>query len=357
MKQFRKIVSAILICAILIPCVLTVNAVQEKLPISQSERLLLIEILSEIEQQKNSWGLENIDFEDIQIGPAIQSYNYVEEEIVMGHAMYPLTVNDQLVLWATPIGEQFQISNGLVSEINATVDTDTPFALIYDAKGAFLYTGESILLLRQYNHEIGSRGTLDASTRLTAQEINTVSLSQSVLLGYAAGISNRNRASGYYVCNVSYVPQNHDNICWAATVACIVNYVRGTSLDAETVAKSYFGNTNFNQGIGCDNLREKLQDYGLDYYQFSNYGPFSDKIMNSIIAGHPVGGTFVVVNGGFHATTIFGINVIAGRIQVMDPEFGSTTAWSTGDGYSYSYVSSHTNSTLNLYAVSFDPGN
>jgi hypothetical protein len=67
------------------------------------------------------------------------------------------------------------------------------------------------------------------------------------------------------------------------------------------------------------------------------------------------GGVFDVVGGAYHATVIFGINVIAGRIQVMDPEFGSTTATlsSTGD---YTYVSSYTNSTLVLYAISYGTG-
>lgn len=127
-------------------------------------------------------------------------------------------------------------------------------------------------------------------------------------------------------------------------------------MDAATVVKSYFGNTNFNQSIGADNLTEKIKDYGLNYYQFSNCGPFDSQILSSIIAGNPVGGSFAVVYGDFHAATIFSINVIAGRIQVMDPEFGSITAW-LNDDYTYTYVSNYTNSTLNLYAISFDTGN
>lgn len=354
--NLNRLVAVLLVMAMLLPCVLIANAAQESLPILESEKLALIDVLSEIEQQKDAWGLGNVDFAELRIGLPIQTYNYVDGLMVSGNAMYPLTVNNQLVLWAIPVDGQFQVSGGLVSEINEAVNADTPFALIYDSRSAFIYSDGVVSMLKQYNDVIESRDTLNLNASFTVQGIETVSLSEGKLLGYTSMISNISRASVNYACSVNYVTQQpYDNLCWAATVACIVNYVNGTSLDAVTVAKRYYGNTDFDQGIGCDNLREKIQDYGLIYYQYSIGEPFDNKILSSIIAGYPVGGTFDVVGGDYHACTIFGINVIAGRIQVMDPEFGSTTAWFNND--SYTYVSSYTNSTLNLYSISYDTGN
>ena len=42
--------------------------------------------------------------------------------------------------------------------------------------------------------------------------------------------------------------------------------------------------------------------------------------------------------------TIYGINVIAGRIMIMDPEFGATTSYLSSNGYTY--VSSASGATL-----------
>lgn len=347
----------VLVLAILLPSVLTVSASQTSFPLSQSERLLLIDVLSEIEPQKGSWGLQNVNFNELNIGAAVHTYNYVEGTFVRSHDMYPLTVDDQLVLWAIPINGQFQITSSLVSEINTSIDFNSPLALVYDASNAFIYSNQSFLILKYFNEEIESRGVLNTNARIAVQGIDTVSLSENVCLGYKGNNQDMPRTTLANIsCSVSYVTQHpYNKLCWAASVACIVNYVKGTSLDAPTVAKKYYGNTNFNQGINQDNLTEKIRGYDLDYYQFSNYGDFDNKILSSIRADYPVGGSFDVVGGGYHATVIFGINVIAGRIQVMDPEFGSTTATlsSTGD---YTYVSSYTNSTLVLYGISYDTG-
>lgn len=319
--------------------------------------MLLIDVLSEIDSQKDSWGLEDVDFNELNIGVPIQTYNYVEGAFVRSHDMYPLTADDRLVLWAIPINGQFQITSSLVSEINTSIDFNTPLALVYDASNAYIYSNQSFSILKYFNEEVESRGVLNTNARRAVQGIDTVSLSQNTSLGYERNNQDMQRTTPTnFSCNVSYVTQHpYNNLCWAASVASIVNYVNGTSLDAATVAKKYYGNTNFDQSINRDNLTEKIQGYGLKYYRFSNYGDFDNKILSSICADYPVGGSFDVVEGAYHATVIFGINVIAGRIQVMDPEFGSTTAILSSDG-NYTYVSSYANTTLVLYAISYDTG-
>ena len=95
----------------------------------------------------------------------------------------------------------------------------------------------------------------------------------------------------------------------------------------------------------------------MDCYRFStDYRNFENKIYQSICADYPVGGTFDVIGGAYHATVIFGVNVISGRIQVMDPEYGSTTATYSSNGV-YTYVSSYANTTLELYGITYNTGN
>ena len=357
MKVSKKILSAVLVLALLLPSVLTVSASQTNFPLSQSERLLLIDALSEIDLQKDSWGLENIDLNELNVGVPIPTYNYVEGMLERSHNMYPLTTDDLLVLLAIPINGQFQITNGLVAEINTLIDFNTPFALVYDANTAYIYSNQSLSILKHFDQEIGSRDVLNTDARLAVKGIDTVSLSQNTCLEYEGNNQDMQRSTSANVyCNVSYVTQHpYDNLCWAASVACIVNYIKGTSLDAATVAKKYYGNTNFDRSISPENLVDKIKDYGLTYYQFSNHGDFDNKIFSSICADNPVGGSFDVIDGDCHASVIFGINVIAGRIQVMDPQFGSTTATLSSAG-DYTYVSSYTNTTLVLYAISYDTG-
>ena len=355
MKFVRSSMSVVLIFAILLPCALCASAAEMSLPISQSERLAVIDVLTEIEPHKEAWGLEGVDFCDLEIGAPVQTYNYVENTLESGNMMYPLSANDRLILWAVPASGQFQITTGLVNELNSVLNVGTPFALIYDASNIYLYADNTITLLKHTNQDISLRGSLNTNARFAVGEINTVRLSQKTHLGYNVSMQRSTQVN--ISCNVNYVTQNpYKNLCWAASVACIANYKKGTSLDAATVARNYHGSTNFDRGILPNGLPVILWDYGLDYYVFSDYGSFGDRIMDSILADNPVGGSFDVINGGYHATVIFGINVIAGRLQVMDPEFGMTTATIQSAGNGYSYVSNVYNTTLVLYGISYDTG-
>lgn len=60
-----------------------------------------------------------------------------------------------------------------------------------------------------------------------------------------------------------------------------------------------------------------------------------------------------MINGNYHSSVIFGCNPIAGRIQVMDPEFGSTTAVLSSDNQ-YTYVSNYTNAQLVLHGIAYE---
>ena len=68
-------------------------------------------------------------------------------------------------------------------------------------------------------------------------------------------------------------------------------------------------------------------------------------ILTNIQRGYPIYGSFET-RTGFHAVTIYGINVTSGRIMIMDPQYGSTTCYYGTNGYTY--VSEYAGYTFTL---------
>ena len=342
--------------SILLTYVAQPGIAQENFSVSHKNRLEIIDALADIEQSKQSWGLTEIDFTCFEIGQPIQTYNYTDSALEESNVLYPIISNGNLILWALPIGAQFQITNGLVKEVNTTVNQDQPFALVYDTDSVYMYSNDTLVLLKQTDQHIVSRNKINNVENVPLSKIKTTSLENTTPLEYKAYTRENVQTRATNVsCNISYVTQNpYDKICWAAAIACISNYKNNTSLNAVTVAQNYYGMSDFNSGINVESFTTKIQDYGLPYYRDAFYGSFDNKIFNSLLADYPVGGAFDVINGAFHATTIFGINILSGRIQVMDPEFGSTTA--TLASSQYSYVSPVHGTTLVLHAISYDDG-
>lgn len=123
------------------------------------------------------------------------------------------------------------------------------------------------------------------------------------------------------------------NICWAATIACINNYVHGTSLTAIQVAKTYYGE-NYNKSFSTSSSAGVMRAHYNLLYQYYARVPSSNIILSNIQSGYPIYGRFVHSSGG-HAVTIYGVNLISGYITVMDPEFGSTICYYSNGIYSY----------------------
>jgi hypothetical protein len=299
------------------------------------------------------WGLENINFTDLRIGAPIQTYNYINNNLVPSGELFPISANGELVLWASPQGDQYQISNALVSEINSVITNGTSFSLVYDATSAYIYTNGDATLIKEFTYTVPSRSNLTTSTDLSTFDIETTSLSNSVSIGY--GVASRNAPQNVW-CSVTNVPQNYSYTCWAATIACIYNYVNDLTgsamLDDRTVAREVFG-LNFDQMLEWEDVAWALGIFDLDYIgtNINNLGGLQENIIfNSIYNGFPVFGCFDVLDGDGHAATIYGCNIIAGRLVVMDPLGGSFTAYMDDDG-NYRYSNIYTNDTLVLYSA------
>lgn len=130
------------------------------------------------------------------------------------------------------------------------------------------------------------------------------------------------RASSYYSCAVDRVVQTYSNTCWAASTACIVNKINGSSLNDVAVAKNYKGSSSasvFNTGIQPSEAVRVFQLYGLPMH-YANY--LSDSaVKNNLTGGYPIYSSWESGTIG-HAMVIYGKIISTGTISIMDPASG-----------------------------------
>ena len=351
MKKIVSIILTIVLCSNLAFSICA-NA-ENTMYVSEEICSAIIYELSLFESTKSSMGMENVDFENLYIGQAIPVYRYMNSGMNKVANVYPLFEDKQIVTLFYEVDElQFQIMTSLVNGIRESgVDK---CALIYDAEGCYLYDGDEIYALGYGETIIAERKCL---TSVTSEELATLLLGDLTKVQFLNYITNQKsaRTQTNYVCNASYVPQGNYNICWAATIATIVNSVQGRSLTAVNVAKAKFGATNFNNTLtGYEAISFMNSKYSMGYVYGYYLMPTDDVIITNIQQGYPLYGHGINPFGDGHAMTIYGINATAGRIMIMDSNFGSTTAYyrnaasgsSTSydpEGYYYRYVNPNSN--------------
>lgn len=315
--------------------------------LTYEQKTSIIEALNYIEPQKSIVGLEGTNFSLLNIGKPIQTYNYINNQFVESRVMYPISENNKLVAFAISnddlLNPRFQITMGLVKEINNTVTSNMPFALVYDKIGCYIYTSDRFTILKETHINDIKRSILKPNdTEMKNLDLNLTEINECNALGYK---SDLNTKGIYYECPVKFVSQNPpSSLCWAGTIASIVNYCNGSSLSAVSVAQGYYGTSDYDRGINDSEVPSVFSNYRL-YYTYKNQRPSENVILNNILNDYPVYGSFTWSNGR-HAGVVYGINSIGGYIYIMDPEFGFTSASVSSSGYTY--VSSYSNVTLTL---------
>ena len=289
------------------------------------------EVLYGFEMQKEAIGLENVDFKMLEMGKAIQTYIYACDEFEEGYIMYPILNNEDLVFWAIKTGDTYQLTTALVDEVNQNITDETDFAIIYDKNSSYLYKENEFIYLATSQVEDDTRSVLDPEGEFGDLELKTENLLVTSSLGYVGG---RARSYPYYECNVGFVSQiKGSSMCWAATIACIVNYRTGSNLSAVSVAKSHYGNSDYDRGLPVGVEISVLANYG-QWYTYKNQVPSQNVIIANIQGGFPIYSSWTRT-GVRHAVCIYGINAIGGYIYLMDPEFGFSSASSSGSSYEY----------------------
>lgn len=304
--------------------------------------------LQEAEELKSELGFSNINFKKLTFSDSIIAYDYTKDGFVYNSEFIPIKQENKLIGWVIKFSDDnntiYQFTDAFVDVIDNYVDDETKIAFVYDSNNCYVYDGNTLHIVAQSSVCMKSRSDITDLSEIDFSGIELGNYANTYTLQYSANNIN-SRAQAYIYCNVSFVSQNPpSNICWAASAACIVNYLRGYSLTAETVARYRFGE-NYDQLLSSYYLDDVLNSYGLSYSFFLQVP--SDSVMYSnIYNGYPIMARFVSSYGG-HAVVVYGINITGGYIVLMDPEYGSARAnYSLANGYTY--VSASAGSTLSL---------
>lgn len=314
--------------------------------LSDSVKTELTNALEIVEQEKDKFNLENVNFSDICVGEPIYTYQYIDETFIRSIDILPLFDSGQLIALSLSTDDGYQqIVTSLTEEICAIAPTRA--ALIYDAIGCYLYDGETIHLISTNLEEVSERSILPVTSEIrNLGSIHLSSFAPSQRLEYSP--SPLARAQTYFALNVEYVPQQKERICWAACVAALVNYLKGESLTAVGVAKEYWNSEDdFNYGIEPEEIEDVLRLHFRLNYELK-YGVIADEvILYNIQEDYPVYGLFRRSGNKFHAGIVYGVNPVSGYVTVMDPAFGFTTAYSRNN--EYAYTNPNANVTWTLY--------
>lgn len=332
-------------------------AAREPQALSESEKASLSEALNGVEAQKNMInelipGLEDMDFSRLCVGKPVQTYIYANNAFEPSQAMYPITYNDRLIFWAIEDEGKFQITTALVGDINDKLEGSVAFSIVYDRNNAYLYSNNAFTWLANWADAVGNRSLLEPDA-VILEKLETVSFSEKLEWEYLPAVA---REPIYYGCNVEYVPQKLSNLCWAATIACIMNYCKGESHTPEEFAIYYFvsdDETVYNDGVGDVNVPKVFAHYNMDY-TYKDKTPSDSVIGHNIRSDYPVYAGWVTSSGNHHATCIYGINAIGGYVHIMDPEVGFTSASAGSNGYSYVGKSSERLTLIHLVCHSWE---
>ncbi len=346
----KKIISLMLALAMIFS-MSTISA--SATAVNTTEVSEIVSALNAVECVKEQFGLASVDFEHLSYSTNyIYAYDYTSEGLVYNSEFIPIAYDNSLIGWiikATNDGNTvYQFSTAFVDQVNSIVSSEMSIAFIYDCNASYMYDGNQLYKLGDISLQVESRSILS-----TSDVLNTVNVTLNRLYGYNdlpyTSINTNSRAPIYYSCNVSFVSQNPpSNLCWAASSACIINYLNDSMTTADSVARNWFKTmvySEYNLTLPFSSVDDVLSDYGISYTGRTQV-PSDSIILRNIRNGYPIYGSFSWSNGS-HGVVIYGINLTSSYIYIMDPEYGFCTASSSASG-AHTFVSGYSGVTLTL---------
>ncbi len=341
----KRLFTLILTIAMLCSTALTAQATNISTgPISlipAAEKSSLESALGDVELMKDDFGFSDVNFSLITAGTAIQTYEYLPTGFEELRIAYPLFYGGELLAVALRTSSgHYQIVTYLVEYLKDYVHEN--IAIVYDADGCYVYDGSSFTFLYERNPNIStSRGSMAKRRLLNSGEsaLSLSSLAPVAALTYQPKSENSVATSSpvYISTNILHVTQQpYDKICWAACIAMIANQLNGTSLTASMVAKSYYGETNFNQDpdrtIVIQIMNQSRYGYNLGY-TLNLSAPTAALILDNIESRYPVYASVDYRSGnGGHAIVVYAISTVLSNEYVVakDP-------WVIGNNATYCY--------------------
>ena len=143
--------------------------------------------------------------------------------------------------------------------------------------------------------------------------------------------------------SVAWVYQgNNDNLCWAASIAAVGNYLTGSSYTVADVCYAYPGYIPSDYGmismfLVCHALQQRYPSISYPSYS-DNYVPSGTYMYANLSNNYPMFGCFQFQYGsdiGYHCCVIRGINNNTGKLYIIDPHYGYQAVNKSGGVYSY----------------------
>ena len=312
----------------------------------------IISALNAVEPAKEQMGLSGVDFYELTYSDSVMAYDYTDKGLVFNSEFIPIKYEERVIGWVIKKlsdGEVFyQFTTAFAQEVNRIADDDTEFAIIYGYDASYLYDGKEIYTIGKVSIPVEGRSVLEGSEQIEDKNAILQSISSSYELSYSNPYLNA-RLPVYFSCNVKYVSQPKDSLlCWAASAACIVNYLNNIDLRADDVAIKWFKTTNYseyNKGLVSGLQDDVLEMYEVSY-TYKNKIPSSDILLRNIQGKYPVFATFRH-DSSYHDVVIYGVNIMSGVTYIMDPEYGFCSS-SNSSSNICTYVSGYSGVTLTL---------
>jgi len=300
----------------------------------------IIEAIRAAEGIKTELGLSHLNFEDFSVGNPIPVYDYKDGSLVKSGDYYPLFIDNELTAFAIQImmdnAVTYQFSTTYVSDIHRLrIGNNTPYAFIFDCDATYLYYNENIIQIKISGTYHAERGNLEECSPALFTGITLQNMAHSTSVGYINQPLNVRSLNTYIRCEVDFVPQNNYDICWAASIACIVNYLNTQDYTAYDVATDYYGQY-FNQGLAQYQEVNILRSYGINYASVAKKNGQNAQFSlfkYNIERYYPIYAYFMH-SGGDHACVVYGVEDTAKYVYIMEPNTGFVTlSYSTSNGY------------------------
>ncbi len=295
--------------------------------------------LSYAEVIKDNYGMSDVDFGSIVASDTVYAYEYTASGTEKIFDFVPLMYEGELIAWVmvSMVDDNllYQFTTSFVDEAKELIADGKEIAIIYAYDSCYLYDGSILYLLNVISEDdsVESRKVIYTVDELSACNIVLSAPNAFYELPEISSVDGVVVPTESYVLSVDHVYQGDGTyMCWAASIACVLNYLLGTSYTTVEVAikckgssdSSYYNTPANINSIGYY-LIQYLSSYGINY--------FGDKVVPSISLitynlslGYPIVGGFFASdddnNGYPHASVIYGIGITAGVVDyvyVMDP--------------------------------------
>lgn len=322
----------------------------------------MYEKLSIIYNEAESFSVDRKALENAYVGSPISAY-----ELVGGHAeilpsvFYPVISGSDILFFIIDndgaLTVFVDVEGSFTSGLSEVSDTNERVALLYDSTGCYAVSNSTARKITTFGQEIAYRDSFTDANQVAACVasenliLSTVSPKARIQRQRLTTVNNLstlsvNREITDVSLYVSFVSQlingNSSNICWAASIACIGNYLTDYSYTAVEVAQMFFSDHDYNHGVGIPNIGAAMyQSYGVYYRYYAQSAPDDSLLITNLNAGYPVYSSWSWMYNnqyGSHATVIRGIQQSTDCVFLMDPEYGFYVADRSSDTYSYTNV-------------------